>query len=81
MIKENNEASLLKFTFKPIEEDVLKFFLLNLNSKKGALHDCIPVTLLKDSCDLYISQLIDIINHCLANNIFPNKLKLADVIP
>ena len=80
-IKANNEANLLKFNFKPIEEDVLKKIILNLNSKKGALHDCIPVTLLKDSCDVYISQLNDIIIHCLENNIFPNKLKLADVIP
>ena len=71
----------IKFNFKPIEEDVLKKIILNLNSKKGALHDCIPVTLLKDSCDVYISQLNDIIIHCLENNIFPNKLKLADVIP
>ena len=81
IIKANNEATLIKCTFKPIEEDVLKKIILNLNSKKGALHDCIPVKILKDSCDLYISQLKDIINHCLANNIFPNKLKLSDVIP
>ena len=64
-IKTNNEADLLKFICKPIQEDVLKKIIVNLNSKKGALHDCIPVTLLKDSCDLYISQLKDIINHSL----------------
>ena len=80
-IKENNEANLLKFAFKLIEEDVPKIVILNLNSKKGVLHDCIPITLLKDSCDLYILQLNDIINHCLENNIFPNKLNLANAIP
>ena len=49
--------------------------------KKSAISSCIPVKYLTESVDIYQPFLTDIINQSLQNCIFPDELKLAEVIP
>ena len=45
------------------------------------ISSCIPVKHLTESVDMYLSFLTDIIHQSLKNDIFPNELKLTEVIP
>ena len=49
--------------------------------KKYAISSCIPVKHLTESVDIYLPFLTDIINQSLKNGIYPDELKLAEVIP
>ena len=40
-----------------------------------------PAKILKDSLSVYTKELKTIINNCLKDGLFPNKLKLADASP
>ena len=42
---------------------------------------CIPVTILKDSIDVYLAHLTNSVNHSLQTSVFPRKLREAEVIP
>ena len=53
----------------------------SLNTKKSALSSCIPVSMLINSIDTYLPILTDIINDSIKNGVFPDELKLAEVIP
>ena len=52
----------------------------SLNRKKSAISSCMPVSILIDSTDIYLPLLKDIINDSLKTCIFPDELKLAEVI-
>ena len=52
-----------------------------MSQKKSAISSCIPVKVLIDSVDRYLSLFNDIINSYIRNATFPEKLKLAEVTP
>ena len=70
-----------KFQFKEVSPDEVRKIIQSLNMKKSAITSCIPVKHLTESVDIYLPFLTDIINHSLKNGIFPDELKLAQVIP
>ena len=47
----------------------------------SGISSCIPVSILIDSADIYLSHLTDIITDSLKRGIFPDELKLTEVIP
>ena len=49
--------------------------------KKSAISSCILVKHLTESVDIYLPFLTDIITQSLKNGVFPDELKLAEVIP
>ena len=54
---------------------------MNLSSKKATRKGDIPAKILKDSLSVYTKELTNIVNNCLKDGLFPNKLQQADVSP
>ena len=69
-----------QFHFKGVSSNEVKK-IKSLNTKKSALSSCIPVSILINSIDTYLPILTDIINDSIKNGVFPDELKLAEVIP
>ena len=69
------------FHIQRISSNELKKEILNLNNKKATKQGDIPVNLLKESIDTYLTLLTEIINSSFEQNEFPNELKLPDIIP
>ena len=53
----------------------------SLSKKKPAINSCIPVKHLTESVDIYLPHLADSINQSLKNGIFPDELKLDEIVP
>ena len=62
------------------EEDVIKI-ILNLKPKSSCGCDEIPVKLIKFAKSELCKPITPIVNQCLETGIFPDKLKIAKVIP
>ncbi len=78
-IKELNVSS-APFAFTFISYENMKNEIMSLKTSKATPKDSIPINILKGNKDLpYI--LYNNFNNCIASNLFPNKLKLADVCP
>ena len=58
-----------------------KKIIKSLNREKSAISSYIPVSILSDLMDIYLPLLTGIINNSLKRGIFPDELKLAEVIP
>ena len=56
-------------------------FIKSLNRKEFAISSCISVSFLIDLMNIYLLLLTDIINDSLKSGIFPDELKLGEVIP
>ena len=69
------------FKFTPINAATTKSIITNLKPKRSAGVDNVSLILLKMSADALINPLTCIINQSLKSGIFPNKLKIAKVIP
>ena len=70
-----------RFTFQKIEDDDVVKILRNLKPKHSSGYDNISTILLKLSGDVLLKPLVALINQSLHNGIFPQKLKIAKVIP
>ena len=70
-----------KFQFREISPDEVRKIIQSLNMKNSAISSCIPVDHLTESVNIYLPFLTDIINQFLKSGIFPDELKLAEVIP
>ena len=70
-----------KFPFKEVSPDEVRKIIQTSNKKKSTINCCIPAKHLTESSDMHLSFLTDIINQSLKNDIFPDELKLAEVIP
>ena len=69
------------FTFKEVSTSEIENAIKDLKINKGSLSNCIPAKIIKENsstCILYLKQLI---NESILSSTFPNKLKLAEVIP
>jgi hypothetical protein len=69
------------FTFKLVNENEVTKMITNLKPKHSRGTDNISTILLKLATPAIISPLTRIINQSLKNGIFPNKLKIAKIIP
>ena len=69
------------FTFKNIDEIIIKKTINNLPTKNSCGYDDISSKLLKVIAPVIIKPLSLLINRVLNTGIFPDKLKIAKVIP
>ena len=69
------------FTFKNIDEIIVKKTINNLPTKNSCGYDDISSKLLKVIAPVIIKPLTLLINQVLNTGIFPDKLKIAKVIP
>ena len=70
----------IKFEFPHILPEKIKSTVNALDTSKSTSGD-IPIQVIKETIDLIIHPLTDYLNSSINNGIFPNKMKLADVIP
>ena len=64
------------FHFKSVSLDDVKKEVLNLNQKKSSISGTIRVTILKQTIDVHLQQLANVINDTLQTNCFPEEIKL-----
>ena len=69
------------FTFKNIDEIIVKKTINNLPAKNSCGYDDVSSKLLKVIAPVIIKPLTLLINQVLNTGLFPDKLKIAKVIP
>lgn len=69
------------FQFSIVSEEEIKNIILSFENKYSAGYDEIPITVIKVALPFICSPLTHIINHSLTSGIFPEKFKIARVIP
>ena len=69
------------FKFEQIDETVIGSIFDKLPSKSSCGYDNISLKLLKSLKSVLVSPITILVNQMLSTGIFPNKLKLAKVIP
>ena len=69
------------FTFSYVEEDIIKRTIINLPNKSSCGYDGLSTKLLKILEPALTKSLTLLINQVLTTGIFPDKLKIAKVIP
>ena len=69
------------FTFSYVEEDIIKRTIINLPNKSSCGYDGLSTKLLKILEPALTKFLTLLINQVLTTGIFPDKLKIAKVIP
>ena len=70
-----------KFLFKEITPDHFKKEISKLNPKKASIANDIPIKILIENSDIVCDPLANIYNISKNETIFPQSLKVADVIP
>ena len=70
-----------KFNFTLVDETVVEKVVKGLNPKSSCGKDCISTILLKKIIPEIKAPLTIIINQTLKTGIFPDKLKIAKVLP
>ena len=68
------------FNFQKTNISIIKKIILQLDDKKS-VGGTIPTNIFKLSVNSYISSLTESFNYCIDNNIFPDRLKIADIRP
>ena len=71
--------NLTELSFVPVDKDVIAKKIKNLNTKKVAPQDDIPVMILKLNNYIFSQYLSQIFNESIEAANFPNKLKYADI--
>ena len=89
VIKFSNHPSILKikghyqtagpFVFKKVAPDTVDKEVRSLIPKKATTHTNIPPKILKSNSDVCVEPLTQILNDCIEDSTFPDKLKCADV--
>ena len=70
-----------EFSFVPVDKDVIAKEIKNLNTKKAAPQDDIPVKILKLNNDIFSQYLSQIFNESVEAANFRNELKYTDITP
>ena len=76
-----NDPVLLFFSFQNVDEDTVSKLIDNINSKNSSGVDELSTILIKLVKSNLLKPLTTIINQSLHTDIFPDKLKIAKVIP
>ena len=69
------------FDFQQIKSSAVKKLLKEIDIKKTVSVDAIPPKLIKISKDIIAEPLIQAINCCLCQGIFPDNAKIASAVP
>ena len=78
---EKSKLSDAQLTFRPVDENFISKQISNLNTKKATGHDGISAKLVKLAKPVILPHLTSLINISLTTSVFPDSLKLAQVIP
>ncbi|CAB4004315.1 Hypothetical predicted protein [Paramuricea clavata] len=70
-----------QFTFEPVECSLVEYIVKSMPDNKAPGIDKIPIRVIKDCLPVISPWITSIINNSLANNIFPNTWKIAEVTP
>ena len=70
-----------KFSFCNVKDDVVRKFIVNLDGSKATPVGDIPTDMLKQTIDIYLPTMIQIINMSIDNGCYPDDSKLAEVSP
>ena len=70
-----------EFSLVPVDKDVIAKEIKNLNTKKAAPQDDIPVKILKLKNDIFSQYLSQIFSKSIEAANFPNESKYADITP
>ena len=65
----------------PITEKEVKIYIQQLNSNKATNSDSIPTKYIKIGSHIISTTLTKILNQCITQGVFPDKLKIAEIIP
>ena len=68
-----------KFSFCDMEDDEVRKFIVNLEGSKATPVGHIPTDMLKQTIDIHLPIMTQIINMSIANNCYLDDLKLAEV--
>ena len=75
------EKIAFSFEFSLLEQETVFKIISKINSKHSCGHDDISTILMKNSCPLISSRITLILNQSLSIGIFPDRLKIATMIP
>ena len=71
----NNFKESCNFKFEAITADELRKEIMNISSNKASVSNDIPISILKNSCDVFVNKLTDIFNSCIKENWNDRKLE------
>ena len=70
-----------KFSFRNVKNDELRKIITNLDGSQCTPAGDIPTDTLKQTIDIHLPIMTQIINMSIDNNCYPDHLKLAEVSP
>ena len=70
-----------KFSFSYISMQLMKSEIQNINTAKSSPINSVPSKIIKMNSEYFADFLCNNINNCIYSCTFPDKLKLADIIP
>ena len=70
-----------KFSFRNVKNDELRKIITNLDGSQCTPAGDIPTDTLKQTTDIHLPIMTQIINMSIDNNCYPDHLKLAEVSP
>ena len=81
MKKSKKLSILLKSYFCNVKDDVVRKFIMNLDGSKATPVGDIPTDMLKQTIDIHLPIMIQIIHMSIDNGCYPDDPKLAEVSP
>ena len=75
------EKIAFSFEFSLLEQEMVFKIISKINSKHSCGHDDISTILMKNICPLILSPITLILNQSLSTGIFPDRLRIAKIIP
>ena len=81
MKKSKKLSILLKSSFCNVKDDVVRKFIMNLDGSKATPVGDIPTDMLKQTIDIHLPIMIQIIHMSIDNGCYPDDPKLAEVSP
>ena len=70
-----------KFSFRRVIDDDERTFIMNLDGSKATPVGDIPIDMLKQTIDIHLPIMTQIINMSIDNNCYHDDLKLAEISP
>ena len=70
-----------KFSFRNVKDDEVRKFIMNLDGSKATPAGNIPTDMLKQTIDIHLPIMTQIINMSIDKNCYPDDLKLLEVNP
>ena len=68
------------FSFRKVTKEEISSAIKTLNRKKATLYNDIPTKIIQQFSEIFTDFLCNNFNSCLESGIFPDELKLAEVV-